>query len=340
MRYSSICPVRVAKNFLHCCFCVEKFNDPLLFRSHIKQEHSKIDKSSCLKKLDKNLQIRVDISNLRCLICSNPFASLKPLAEHLIEKHKLEIDIQISLGLVPLDLENNYKCVVCNQKFTGLMQLSRHTGTHFYQHICYICGKRCETNSGIQNHIERQHSHKNMCRVCKEPFPTAQAKIEHVKSNKTCLPYSCKFCKERFLFFELRLQHLQQVHGVPIPEYKCTECDAVFEKRMRLYMHFKSEHTKEHQCPYCKKTFGTKKFLTEHVHRHTGHRPLVCEVCDKSFNREKSYRLHCIIHDDSKKLKCSVCSRKFIGMTKVKAHMKKHHPEAYSKQFPEKSSTS
>lgn len=339
MRHSSICPVRITGKMLRCCYCNETFDDPLLFRSHVNQKHSSIDKASCLKKLG-NRQMRVDISDLSCVLCSKPFASLEQLAEHLIADHKFEIDTQISLGVVPLHLEkNNHKCVVCNQKFTGLMPLSRHTGTHFYQHICDICGQRCETYSGIRNHIERHHSHKHMCRVCKKPFPSAQAKIEHIKSNSTCLPYSCKLCKERFLFFELRQQHLLQVHDVPKPEYRCTECDAVFEKRMKLYLHFKSEHTEEHKCSYCENRFGTRRSLIEHERGHTGQRPLVCEVCDKSFARKKSYIFHLLIHDDSKKLKCPVCCRKFIGTSKLKAHMKKHHPEAYLKKFPEKSTT-
>ncbi|XP_063836963.1 zinc finger protein 184-like isoform X11 [Ostrinia nubilalis] len=340
LRNSSACPVRNKGPVLKCWFCIQTFVDPSRLRTHMGEDHPSIDKSTCLIKKNEDLQLRVDISDLRCLLCSTNFDELKPLAEHLHEVHSLGIYLEISLGVVPLKLEhNNYKCILCDQKFSCFIPLSRHMGTHYYQYICDICGFRCETIGGMSTHIKLQHSHKHMCRQCKVVFPTAQAKIEHIRISKNCMPYTCKLCKERFLYWELCQHHMEQVHGVPKPEFRCTECKAVFVKRMQLYKHFKSEHTDDHKCPYCERKFTYNSSLKEHVLSHTGQRPLVCPVCDKTFARGKAFRLHLAIHDDSKKAKCTQCNRMFVSRTKLKAHVKKHHPDTFLKEFPEKSAT-
>lgn len=122
-----------------------------------------------------------------------------------------------------------------------------------------------------------------------------------MRQSKSCLPFRCNICKERFLFWERREDHLVEAHGKEKKLFRCTECERVFERRTLLYFHFKAAHTDDHKCTYCELTFSTRRDLREHTHLHTGERPLKCHVCDKTFTRDKALKQHLVIHDDSKR---------------------------------------
>lgn len=293
-----------------------------------------VDRSTC-NKANLDTQTRVDVTNLRCVKCIKKFASIEAVAKHLHDEHELEIQLSQSLGLVPLKLEKDrFECVVCSQKFTSTMQVSRHTGTHYFRNICDICGKRFESRRGIDSHVKLRHSSRSFyCRKCKGSFTTLEAKKEHVRQSKSCLPFRCNICKERFLFWERREDHLVEAHGKEKKLFRCTECERVFERRTLLYFHFKAAHTDDHKCTYCELTFSTRRDLREHTHLHTGERPLKCHVCDKTFTRDKALKQHLVIHDDSKKKICSVCSRLFTDRKKLRVHVEKHHPEVFQQNY-------
>ncbi|XP_063390656.1 zinc finger protein 320-like isoform X19 [Cydia fagiglandana] len=341
LKHSTAYPFLQLASLLRCCFCRETFADPAQFRAHMDIVHQNVDRSTCHKG-NLDTQTRVDITNLRCKKCIKAFASIEALATHLHDEHELDIELSQSLALVPLRLEKNrYECVVCSQKFTGTMQLSRHTGMHYFRNICDICGKRFESRRGIDNHVKVRHNIDDIlrtyyCRSCKKSYPTLEAKKEHMRTNKSCLPFRCAICNERFLFWERREDHQVEVHGKERKIFRCTECDKVFERRTLLYFHFKAAHTEDHKCQYCELTFSTRRDLREHTHQHTGERPLKCHVCNKTFARDKALRQHLIIHDDSKKKMCPVCSRLFTDNKKLKMHVQKHHPEIFSHELGQK----
>ncbi len=49
---------------------------------------------------------------------------------------------------------------------------------------------------------------------------------------------------------------------------------------------------KRFQCDTCKKQFGFKKDLINHLRTHTGDRPFTCDICGKDFAHDSSLKLH------------------------------------------------
>ena len=49
---------------------------------------------------------------------------------------------------------------------------------------------------------------------------------------------------------------------------------------------------KRFQCDTCKKQFGFKKDLVNHLRTHSGERPFSCDICHKDFAHDSSLKLH------------------------------------------------
>lgn len=331
LRYSTAYPFRynMATMKLQCYICFELFDEPNLLRTHMDTNHDDVNKSK-IPASSRRGDTRVDITNLRCKSCMTQFDTIDSIATHLNEIHKYDVNLNYHHGLVPMKLEKNrFQCLICSKLFTGLKQLWRHAGGHFYKYICDVCGKHFETPAGLNLHMKYSHSGTEICKHCKQSFPTKKARREHVKSTKACQPTMCPYCNDRFLHWQQKEEHLVSVHGKERRVFPCTECDKVFTQRTVLYVHFRTTHTDENKCQYCEKQFPTQPRLKEHIARyHTGERAFACDLCEMTFIDGQSLRRHLVTHDDSKKLACSFCDKLYSRRHTLNLHMTKHHSNA------------
>ncbi|XP_030033845.2 zinc finger protein 573 isoform X7 [Manduca sexta] len=332
LRHTTAYPLKFSNGYYRCYFCSNQYNDPNLYRLHIDSNHNEVDKAKIINLNQTHNQIRVDITGLRCKDCAEPFVTLDAVGRHLANEHQLCFKVGESLGLVPMKLrKDNYACLICDKKFTGYKALSVHSGSHYFRIICDVCGKKFENVSSVRTHMYRTHS--VACSKCKVPFSSVEARKDHVRSNEACFPFRCTVCKQRFLFWERRQEHLEIVHGQPKKEFPCAECDKIFKKRTLLYLHFKATHTDDHRCKECNKRFSTKRHLREHLSIHLGQRPLECSVCQKTFSRHRSLRKHLSIHNNSKKFVCQTCTKLFVEKKKLALHIQKCHPETVNQEY-------
>ncbi|KAF8460158.1 hypothetical protein BDZ91DRAFT_664694 [Kalaharituber pfeilii] len=74
-------------------------------------------------------------------------------------------------------------------------------------------------------------------------------------------------------------------------------CKRSFDRRYKLYKHFKTSHQKNIPCPYapqgCPRKFSTPKDRKRHVETvHDKLRPFACSVCGKRYGRKDNLRVH------------------------------------------------
>lgn len=325
------------RRIIRCCFCPKTFDDPADFRCHMDSDHD-TDRTSIIV---EGVIIRVDDTDLKCKICSKNCDTLKVFAEHAKNAHSIPVDTSSNLGLIPVKLEKDrFICYLCGKKFMAFYGLYLHSKTHFPDLImCETCGRSFETQRGLKIHVVNNHAIKRdnsqfFCISCKQSFQTKKAKKEHFSTNKLCLPVRCKSCPLRFTSQEILNKHMTEAHGVPAKTYPCAQCSRVFHSRHLFYLHYKQVHTDDYKCQHCGLAFGTRRDVRDHIaSRHTGERPHPCPHCDKSFVTARSLKTHSAIHDDSLKSPCLVCNRLFTNRWKVRDHVKKHHPDAFSQQY-------
>lgn len=129
----------------------------------------------------------------------------------------------------------SFKCEQCERVFAKKSKLNRHvreTHMNIKQYICEECGKNFKRNSHLKRHLI-SHS--------ENPKP-------HKCSYEGCyMAFTCKHHLER----HVKIIHIEEY------QYKCTECDAKFPKKVSLNKHLTFDH-------------GKKK-------------PLLCQMCHKSF---------------------------------------------------------
>merc|ERR1719232_689949 len=113
-------------------------------------------------------------------------------------------------------------------------------------------------------------------------------------------------------------------------EYRCTECNKVFNRLCYLKQHNKSFHNgeKPFKCVQCGKRFPVEVLYQEHLAKHAGDKPYKCEVCPKQFNHKTDLRRHMCLHTGEKPFTCDVCGKGFIREDRMVKHADTHKKKA------------
>ncbi|VVD05368.1 unnamed protein product [Leptidea sinapis] len=326
---STVYPFRLPEESMVCVYCCEKVEEPSKYRQHMVDEHPTFNSRMAFAHVTEGF-IKADCSELQCRLCPMAFDTLETIAQHLVDVHDKDIDLNHDLGIQPFKLQSDkLSCALCNAKAICLRQLSRHTQTHFTKYTCEACGKSYSTCTSLKHHITFSHSGGNrVCRKCKKTFETLEEKRQHVSKSKKCWSHLCNVCGERFFNWTNKNNHLFEVHGVTRKNYVCPECSLVFVDRKKYRAHFKLSHTEDvYICTCCGLKFETKKHLDEHRVIHTKEKPFPCPVCTKSFARKKNLIQHLWIHSELKRFSCTLCSKQFNQRVTWKTHMRSYHPE-------------
>ncbi|XP_026849040.1 transcription factor Ouib-like [Drosophila persimilis] len=133
---------------------------------------------------------------------------------------------------------------------------------------CDQCGKWFKDKSNLNVHLTRHTGVKQFeCEECGRKEFTMHLLSLHIRvKHKGELPYTCKYCGQRFDNCIKRLRH----------ERQHKECPDI----------------RPHVCHVCGKAFQLKRALRMHEIVHTGEQPFHCETCDVYFNRKSSLQTH------------------------------------------------
>lgn len=330
---SKIYPFRWIKNMYLCFYCEQIFTDPAKLREHHSFDHMSLPPAQirqAIAKLKKYELIKVDVTDVGCKICDDYIEDFTEIKNHLLMKHKKNIDPKSNDGLLPFKVtKEEFQCALCCDKYDEFKTLNQHMNIHFQNFICEQCGTGFMTPERLRTHAFSHETGSFPCDGCDKVFRSTNAKNEHYATvHVQVRRHRCPHCTERFRNYFQRNKHILNVHGLKTKEFKCTMCPKVFTLSGKLGVHIRTVHlkVKRHACEVCEWKFYSKSELKEHMIRHGGERKYQCNVCKKAYARKYTLREHMRIHDNVRRFVCTTCGRSFVQNCSLKHHIKIHHP--------------
>ncbi|XP_026472937.1 zinc finger protein 83-like [Ctenocephalides felis] len=146
-------------------------------------------------------------------------------------------------------------------------------------------------------------------------------------------------------------------------QYKCAECEEIFNKKSHLAEHIKTHTSKEkypyicyhcgsqhstevklkrheiahipqeerqiYPCPHCDKRFMKPQAVDVHIKSvHLQERPFVCHQCGRAFSSKGTLNEHLLIHTDVTPFVCD-CGKRFKTIHRLKLHTDTHRDTQY-----------
>ncbi|CAH2090153.1 unnamed protein product [Euphydryas editha] len=247
-----------------------------------------------------------------------------------------------------------YNCVACGKNYTSYEKYLKHKTTHNEPSKTYTkCSKKFHSESLLK---ERMSEH---CEIVIESGQISESLKTEVKEEDE--EYKCSECSLSFKSHKHLLSHLKehvnsdlidqklidsiQQHSdilenidteikieVSNEQFKCPQCNLVFEKYRSLLSHSK-KHKNHHEenavfkCNYCGRGFSSKGPLKRHLMLHSKEKPFKCTKCPKSYARRDVLVAHMDKHNDIKKYTCEHCNKAFTQLCTLKDHIRTHTGE-------------
>ncbi|CAH2100586.1 unnamed protein product [Euphydryas editha] len=365
LKYSNAIPFK-NKSYLGfiCGYCDATYPDPLDLRVHTQNDHEeeRLEFKSSFEMA--KYTVKLDVTNLCCLLCSEKMDNLSKLKDHLVKIHDKTIydDIKDHIKEFKLKKGDVFDCAMCPSSYETFKMLNQHMNKHYSNYTCPKCDKSFAIKRSLYAHQKIHQEGTFKCDLCEKVFSSRWKKNHHEKAKhlgassisncpycdvsfrsyhqqnqhlvnvhnvtkcKAHCKFKCRLCDAPFQSIYKRNKHLVKVHKCEA-QYKCNICNKAYLLKSLLMNHIKSYHLMErnYQCTECGYRFIDKKSLKSHMVKHTGERNFACEVCHKSFTRRDILTEHMKIHDHDSRLICEVCSMTFIQKGRLRSHLLSHH---------------
>uniref|UniRef100_A0A8C2V1N9 MDS1 and EVI1 complex locus n=1 Tax=Chinchilla lanigera TaxID=34839 RepID=A0A8C2V1N9_CHILA len=145
-------------------------------------------------------------------------------------------------------------------------------------------------------------------------------------------------------------------------QYRCEDCDQIFESKAELADHQKFPCSTPHsafsmveedfqqklesendlreihtiqECKECDQVFPDLQSLEKHMLSHTEEREYKCDQCPKAFNWKSNLIRHQMSHDSGKHYECENCAKVFTDPSNLQRHIRSQHVGARAHACPE-----
>ncbi|KAM5335881.1 histone-lysine N-methyltransferase MECOM isoform 8-T11 [Glossophaga mutica] len=145
-------------------------------------------------------------------------------------------------------------------------------------------------------------------------------------------------------------------------QYRCEDCDQLFESKAELADHQKFPCSTPHsafsmveedfqqklesendlreihaiqECKECDQVFPDLQSLEKHMLSHTEEREYKCDQCPKAFNWKSNLIRHQMSHDSGKHYECENCAKVFTDPSNLQRHIRSQHVGARAHACPE-----
>lgn len=184
------------------------------------------------------MEIKIDVSDITCEICNEPFPSFDEILNHLYVKHKLEYDKDVDMAIEEYRLVD-LTCLVCGEKFAYFGYLVSHVN-NTHPKKCLICDK------------------------CEQKFNKQRDLFSHIKNYHREGGYQCEVCPQSFSSLNILRKHKNNRHLT-----RCNICHLKLPSAVLKQKHMELEHPDDGslQCDNCSKEFHTKQGLKMHIRK-------------------------------------------------------------------------
>ncbi|XP_075989284.1 zinc finger protein 639-like isoform X4 [Anticarsia gemmatalis] len=315
-----------------CSYCSEQYTKPADLKKHTLDSHKDVSQANFMKNMNMSeYVVKLDITSLKCKLCSTNINTLEDLMKHLKNDHGKVIYEDIKNHIFPFKFEGDVlKCVMCPTTFDKYRVLASHMHIHYRNFICEVCDAGFVNRNSYAQHLENHRTGAFKCDFCPKIYSTQVKKRLHERTAHTHVDAMnrCSYCGDTFKDYRKREAHLAAKHGIVTSTPKCQACDKTFSSRKILSIHIKRDHLLErpHKCTECEMCFFSTSHLKNHMVKHTKTKDFKCTICAKSFGRKKTLNSHMKIHGDER-FACEHCGRTFILKGTWKSHLRSKHNE-------------
>ena len=233
-----------------------------------------------------------------------------------LEQHLTESEMETK-ACQPTRTDNRNRCDVCMRilyNAYGLREHKKlHTGEKDFQ--CNLCGEKFSRKYQVNNHVKKYHRPDSLrCSVCLQTFLKCSDLKQHME-NKHPEVFEDNYHEEQY-----------NERGL-----KCKYCGKMFSRHSSLASHL--SRVDKYKCSECSKELNSEYYLSIHMRRHTGERPVECLLCPRRFFDSSGLRKHeKQSHSAPNSFKCSFCFGVFSSNAKLKQHTcvplhQNHHTE-------------
>lgn len=180
-----------------------------------------------------------------------------------------------------------------------------------------------------------------MC--CEQKFHNRHEIVQHIFYHNDRRAFKCEQCFKSFTRKYRLNQHMQRMHFGKPPKcvpIDCPKCGKILQHKSHLNRHLElhcnddeNVMDKPYACDVCGKSFGTLKALGTHnlsMHSEISERHK-CNICDKGFIYRRYLEDHMAKHTEIRST-CPYCPKTYKYRTALFDHYKKCHPKEWEER--------